>query len=87
MAPRDDCGNFHVEPWISQRNRKTRDDLPTHGFHASLLRGLDAALRRQRGRNDRVLHVDGGDKPGPDAGRLDDVDGQDTDVRPDRTRK
>src|SRR5512132_1143961 len=65
------------------RNRGT-GDLTTHGFRASfpasLLRRLGAALRRQRGGDDRLVRVHVGDGRDADARRLDDVDGLDADV-------
>src|ERR1700732_121301 len=66
------------------RNRGT-GDLTTHGFRASfrasLLRRLGAALRRQRGGDDRLVRVHVGDGRDADARRLDDVDGVDADAR------
>src|SRR5437773_8923453 len=70
-------------PW---RNRGT-GDLTTHGFRrpfpASLLRRLGAALRRQRGGDDRLVRVYVGDGRDADARRLDDGDGLDADARTD----
>src|SRR5260370_8794605 len=58
-------------------------DLTTHGFRASfpagLLRRLGAALRCQRGGDDRLVRVHVGDGRDADARRLDDVDGGDAD--------
>src|ERR1700730_5870375 len=55
-----------------------------HGFRASfpasLLRRLGAALRRQRGGDDRLVRVHVGDGRDADARRLDDVDGVDADA-------
>src|SRR5437660_933976 len=68
------------------RNRGT-GDLTTYGyratFPATLLRRLGAALRRQRGGDDRLVHVHVGDGRDADARRLDDVDGVDADARTD----
>src|SRR6266699_4852120 len=72
------------------RNRGTRD-LTTHGFRASfpasLLRRLGAALRRQRGGDNRLVRVHVGDGRDADARRLDDVDGVDADARTDAARR
>src|SRR5437016_6632330 len=72
------------------RNRGT-GDLATHGFRASfpasLLRRLGAALRCQRGGNDRLVHVHVCDGRDADARRLDDVDGVDADARTDVARR
>src|SRR5438067_8299750 len=72
------------------RNRGT-GDLTTHGFRASfparLLRRLDAALRWQRGGNDRLVLIHVGDGRDADARRLDDVDGVDADARTDVARR
>src|SRR6266852_4045308 len=72
------------------RNRGT-GDLTTHGFRASfpasLLRRLGAALRRQRGGNDRLVHIHVGDGRDADARRLDDVDGVDADARTELARR
>src|ERR1700730_3462360 len=72
------------------RNRGT-GDLATHGyrasFAASLLRCLGAALRRQRGGDDRLVCVHVGDGRDADARRLDDVDGVDADARTDVARR
>src|SRR6266849_6295123 len=72
------------------RNRGT-GDLTTHGFPASfpasLLRRLGAALRRQRGGDDRLVRVHVGDGRDADARRLDDVYGVDADVRTDVARR
>src|SRR5580704_4288278 len=46
-------------------------------FPARLLRRLGAALRRQRGGDDRLVRVHVGDGRDADARRLDDVDGVD----------
>src|SRR5258708_9215312 len=66
-------------------------DLTTHGygasFPASLLRRLGAALRRQRGGDDRLVRVHVGDGGDADARRLDDVDGVDADARTDVARR
>src|SRR5512132_4192008 len=74
-------------PW---RNRGT-GDLTTHGFRAifpaSLLRRLGAALRRQRGGDDRLVRVHVGDGQDADDWRLDDVDGVDADARTDVARR
>src|SRR5215203_6545317 len=53
------------------------------GFPASLPRRLGAALRRQRGADDRLVRVHVGDGRDADARRLDDVDGVDADARTD----
>src|SRR6202795_4709332 len=67
-----------------------RRDLATHGVRASLrarLPGcLGAALRGQRGGDDRLVRVDVGDGPVADGRRLDDVDGEDGDARADMAR-
>src|SRR3989454_10632957 len=72
------------------RNRGT-GDLTTHGFRASFPEGvswrLGAALRRQRGGNDRLVRVDVGDGRDADARRLDDVDGVDADAWTDVARR
>src|SRR5207302_6698826 len=72
------------------RNRGT-GDLATLGFRASLpaslLRRLGAALRRQRGGDDRLVRVHVGDGRDADARRLDDVDGVDADARTDVARR
>src|SRR5262249_3892396 len=47
----------------------------------SLRRRLRAALRRQRGRDNRLVRVHVGDGRNADARRLDDVDGVDADAR------
>src|SRR5207244_3069638 len=57
--------------------------LTRHAFRESLLRRLSAALRRQRGGDDRVVRVDVGDARHADGRRLDDVDGVDADARTD----
>ena len=54
---------------------------------AGLLRRLGAALRRQRGGDDRLVHVHVGDGRDADARRLDDVDGVDADARTDVARR
>src|SRR5260221_9452123 len=65
-------------------------DLTTHGFRASfpasLLRRLGAALRCQRGGDDRLGRIHVGDGRDADARRLDDVDGVDADARADGAR-
>ena len=75
---------------MSLANRGT-GDLTTHGFRASfpasLLRRLGAALRRQRGGDDRLVRVHVGDGRDADARRLDDVDGVDADARTDVARR
>src|SRR6266513_5932235 len=72
------------------RNRGT-GDLATQGFRASfpasLLRRLGAALRRQRGGDDRLVRVHVGDGRDANARRLDDVDGVDADARTDLARR
>src|SRR6266404_6051781 len=66
-------------------------DLTTHGFRAyfgaSFLRRLSAALRCQRGGNDRLVRVHVGDGRDADARRPDDVDGVDADARTDVARR
>src|ERR1700732_130173 len=66
-------------------------DLAMHGIRASLrarLPGyLGAALRGQRGGDDRLVRVDVGDGRDADARRLDDVDGVDADARTDLARR
>src|SRR5262245_4785977 len=55
-----------------------------HGFPAfptRILRRLGAALRCQRGRDDRLVRVHVGDGRNADARRMDDVDGVDADAR------
>ena len=52
-----------------------------------LLRRLGAALRRQRGGDDRLVLVDVGNGRDADARRLDDVDGVDADARTDVARR
>src|SRR5260221_4125209 len=54
---------------------------------ASLLRPVGAALRRQRGGDDRLVRVHVGDGRDADARRLDDVDGLDADARTDVARR
>ena len=51
--------------------------------YTSLLRRLGAALRRQRGGDDRLVRVHVGDGRDADVRRLDDVDGVDADARTD----
>ena len=67
---------------MSWRNRGT-GDLTTHvsrtSFPASVFWRLGAALRCQRGGNDRLVRVHVGDGRDADARRLDDVDGMDAD--------
>src|SRR4029077_9951415 len=53
------------------------------GVQASLLRRLGAALRCQRGADDRLVRVHVGDERDADAGRVGDVDGGDADARTD----
>jgi hypothetical protein len=48
---------------------------------------LGAALRRQRGADDRLVRVHVGDGRDADARRLDDVDGVDADARTDVARR
>src|SRR2546427_440094 len=66
-------------------------DLTTHGFRASFPSGgfgrLSAALRCQRGGNDRLVRVHVGDGRDADVRRLDDVDGVDADARTDVARR
>src|SRR5262249_32018967 len=66
--------------------------IATHGcfracFPAGVLGGLGAALRRQRGGHDPLVHIHVGDGRDADAGRLDDVDGVDADARTDVARR
>src|SRR2546421_2046535 len=72
--------------WLSCRYGRT-GDLTTHGFRASFPASvfwrLSAALRCQRGGNDRLVRVHVGDERDADARRLDDVDGVDADARTD----
>src|SRR5258705_7470706 len=56
-------------------------------IRASLLRGLGAAVRRQRGGDDGLVRVHVGDGRDADARRLDDVDGLDADARTDVARR
>ena len=62
-----------------------------HGFRASfpasVSRRLGAALRGQRGGDDRLVCVHVGDGRDADARRLDDVDGVDADARTDLARR
>src|SRR5438309_6472568 len=66
-------------------------DLTTQGFRASvpadLLRRLSAALRRQRGGDDRLVRVHVGEGRDADARRLDDGDGVEADARTDVARR
>src|SRR5207249_11632020 len=66
-------------------------DLTTHGFRASFPASfvwrLSAALRCQRGGNDRLVRVHVDDGRDADARRLDDVDGMDADARTDVARR
>jgi hypothetical protein len=75
---------------LSWRNCGT-GDLTTHGFQpsfpASVFWRLGAALRRQRGGDDRLVRVDVGNGRDADARRLDDVDGVDADARTDVARR
>src|SRR5688572_29702699 len=64
------------------RTSAARRELTTHGFPTNLLRRLGAAVRGQRGVDDRLVRVDVGDGRNADARRLDDVDGLDADARP-----
>src|SRR5436190_744246 len=79
-------GSVEPDRGCRWRNRGT-GDLATQGFRASfpasLLRRLGAALRRQRGGDDRLVRVHVGDGRDADARRLDDVDGVDADARTD----
>src|SRR5713101_7282800 len=72
------------------RNRGT-GDLTTYGFRASFPASLSwrisAALRCQRGGDDRLVRVHVGDGRDADARRLDDVDGVDADARTDVARR
>src|SRR5436190_9542979 len=76
--------------WLSFRYGRT-GDLTTHGFRASFPASfvwrLSAALRCQRGGNDRLVRVHVGDGRDADARRLDDVDGVDADARTDVARR
>src|SRR5436305_15176404 len=76
--------------WLSCRYGRT-GDLTTHGFRASfpasLFWRLSAALRCQRGGNDRLVRVHVGDGRDADGRRLDDVDGVDADARTDVARR
>src|SRR5467141_4636807 len=71
-------------------NRRTGDPT-THGFRASFPAAffwrLGAALRGQRGGNDRLVRVHVGDGRDADARRLDDVDGVDADAWTDMARR
>src|SRR5205809_725976 len=62
-----------------------------HGFRASLRAGvlwrLGAALRCQRGADDRLVRVHVGDGRDADARRLDNVDDVDADARTDVARR
>src|SRR5260370_348290 len=68
------------------RAERSRHDFRA-SFPASLLRRLGAALRRQRGGDDRLVRVHVGDGRDADARRLDDVDGVDADARTDVARR
>src|SRR5438105_11213446 len=76
--------------WLSCRYGRT-GDLTTHGFRASFPAGLfwrlGAALRCQRGGNDRLVRVHVGDGRDADARRLEDVDGVDADARTNVARR
>src|SRR5438094_8200322 len=76
--------------WLSCRYGRT-GDLTTHGFRASfpasLFGRLSAALRCQRGGNDRLVRIEVGDGRDADGRRLDDVDGVDADARTDVARR
>src|SRR5437660_9496832 len=76
--------------WLSCRYGRT-GDLTTHGFRASfparLFWRLSAALRCQRGGNDRLVRVHVGDGRDADGWRLDDVDGVGADARTDVARR
>src|SRR5439155_1375333 len=65
--------------------------LTTHGFRASFPASVfwhpSAALRCQRGGNDRLVRVHVDDGRDADARRLDDVDGVDADARTDVARR
>src|SRR6266850_2209385 len=69
----------------------TKAERSRHGFRASFPAGvlwrLSAALRWQRGGNDRLVRVHVGDERDADARRLDDVDGVDADGRTDVVRR
>src|SRR6266540_4899685 len=69
----------------------TRAERVVHGFRASLpaslLWHLRAALRCQRGDDDRLVRVHVGDGRDADARRLDDVDGVDAYTRTDVARR
>ena len=75
-----------------RRVRQALSDVVS-GFRAivpssrRLLRRLGAALRRQRGGDDRLVRVHVGDGRDADARRLDDVDGVDADARTDVARR
>src|SRR5712691_4332454 len=80
----------------AERNRGYRRAIAEwrsrkHGFRASVrarLPGrLGAALRRQRGGDDRLVRVHVGDGRDADARWLDDVDGVDADARTDVARR
>src|SRR5436190_23935307 len=77
-------GSVEPDRGCRWRNRGT-GDLATQGFRASfpasLLRRLGAALRRQRGGDDRLVRVHVGDGRDANARRRDDVDGMDADAR------
>src|SRR5437667_3606905 len=76
--------------WLSCGYGRT-GDLTTHGFRASfpasLFGRLSAALRCQRGGNDRLVRVHVRDGRDADGRRLDDVDGVDADARTDVARR
>src|ERR1700704_4531230 len=67
------------------------ENITTHVFRGSLEPRfpwrLGAALRRQRGGNDRLVRVHVGDGRDDDARRLDDVDGVDAHARTDVDRR
>src|SRR5258708_17824591 len=72
-----------------RRNPGTGDLTPRGfraSFSASVLGRLGAALRCQRGADDRLVRVHVDDGRDADARRLDDVDGLDADARADLAR-
>ena len=78
-----------AEPIVGATGRGeiSRRMISERASAASLLRRLGAALRRQRGGDDRLVRVHVGDGRDADARRLDDVDGVDADARTDVARR
>src|SRR5262245_19270085 len=87
VPPRDATRRASGGATMTSTTSTERREITTHGFRAtfttSLLRPLRAALRRQRGADDRLVPVHVGHGTDVDARRLDDVDGLDADARTD----